>query len=630
MLRLQPILLFLNLILFGINEPILAQNSKLETYIEIAKQYKYSNPDSAYFYFVKADELLGSNPSPEKAAFLKNQIGFSLYMRGKHYSSLAYFMNAVEIAKKEKITAEEAYALNGIGLIHWQQNENARAIDYFNQSLEHYKLLGDSIHISMCLKNLSRSQKNLGNYPEAIALIKEADSYLKISPDHFGHAMISNQIADNFLQLENYTEAKHYFENAIQIADIKNVGERAIAYAGLAQISLINKDIDNALDLANKSFDLSTQVKSIAELAKASNILANAYERAGDLEQSIYYLKKYHQYKDSLFNENNSKQINYLQLQFTDAEKKRLENLNALKQREADFNQKLIFIMVFMLVIASASIIFYRKSLLEKAKLVEDLATLNTHLNEQKQIIEKQNTSLQKLIKEKDHIFTVISHDLRSPFHAMEQMTEIQESGVLSESESKDIMNMLNQQIHKTRSMLDQILVWASTQMKGSKRNPNIFNLESLVSEVCEFQSRAAQFKKINLQFKNHALNSEVLADKDQVRIILQNLLGNAIKFTDSNKSISLELLENEEHVVLKIRDEGIGMNESQLLQFNSPNSRMDSSKGTSNEKGYGLGLYLVKDFLSQNKIGLEVESTSGVGTTFTLTFSFKETLVAV
>ena len=169
--------------------------------------------------------------------------------------------------------------------------------------------------------------------------------------------------------------------------------------------------------------------------------------------------------------------------------------------------------------------------------------------------------------------------------------------------------------------MLNNLLEWASTQMEGQVINLEPIDVKILIDSVVEFYALEINKKRINLLNTLNDFVPLIKADVAQARIIIQNVLVNAVKFTSENESITIKTSENKNFVNIHIINSGKKISVDKINQILNFNNRMTSELGTDLELGTGLGLLLVKQFLANNQGMLDLKSTEDFGTEFTISF---------
>jgi len=220
----------------------------------------------------------------------------------------------------------------------------------------------------------------------------------------------------------------------------------------------------------------------------------------------------------------------------------------------------------------------------------------------------------------KDKFFSIISHDLKSPFNGLLGITEILDSDYdeLSLEEIKEMIQVLRNLSVNVYDLLDGLLQWAQTQTGIMEYNFENFDIYEKGENVLELLSVNAKSKNILLQ-NNIKLNSDVFADVKSVETILRNLISNAIKFTQPQGIIKLESEINEKEIYISVIDTGIGMSEknrSKLFKIEEHHTTI----GTNNEVGSGVGLILCKELVEKNGGKIWVESELGKGSKFSFT----------
>jgi signal transduction histidine kinase len=232
--------------------------------------------------------------------------------------------------------------------------------------------------------------------------------------------------------------------------------------------------------------------------------------------------------------------------------------------------------------------------------------------------LKKTNSDLLKLNKEKNKIFSILGHDLRSPLSSLIMMLELFNSADLSEEELKEMVTITKTQLISLNGSVENLFSWAQSQMEGLTVNPKSINLSELISEKTNLLKITADKKKILLNNQIDE-NVNVFIDRNHLGIIIQNLINNAIKFTKENGLIKIEVTYNAQKAFISVIDTGIGMKPELIERINN-DLLVSSTKGTAGEKGTGLGLLLCKELIEKNNGAISFKSVSNQGTTITLT----------
>lgn len=227
---------------------------------------------------------------------------------------------------------------------------------------------------------------------------------------------------------------------------------------------------------------------------------------------------------------------------------------------------------------------------------------------------------LREMNSTKDKFFSIISHDLKSPFYGLIGLSDIlkKEALTLDRQNIAEFADLINSTIVQSYSLLENLLEWARTQKNEIVFNPSALKLHKLVNDIIELQGDNAKKKNINL-INLIPEDQAIMADKNMLTTIIRNLVSNAIKFSSFDKSVEISCLENEPFVEIAVRDYGQGISkEDQQKLFNLESNF--STNGTGNETGTGLGLILCKEFVEKHRGEIRVESDLGAGSRFYFT----------
>lgn len=255
---------------------------------------------------------------------------------------------------------------------------------------------------------------------------------------------------------------------------------------------------------------------------------------------------------------------------------------------------------------------FQKEELLVRVKNQIDLS----HAKKQ---IQEQADQIIRINKTKDRLYSVIAHDIKSPFTNISMLLSSIAEGYLQPGteEYDEILQSLNTSTKETYALLENLLRWTRAQTGDLDCVPEKVDLHELAGNTVRYLGPNAKKKNITLEL---LLEDELycLADNMMLQSILQNLVSNAIKFTPEGGSVILSGAHKDGRVRIAVKDNGVGIPEEKLEKLFSSDGHF-TTMGTNNEKGSGLGLLLVRDFVKRNKGSLQVDSEVGKGTTFTI-----------
>ncbi len=285
--------------------------------------------------------------------------------------------------------------------------------------------------------------------------------------------------------------------------------------------------------------------------------------------------------------------------------------------------------LLFTIGLMSQFYIYYRgKVILSDFKVQQQLNKLNSELWTKNHQIEKQsgeiskkNSDLIRLNALKDRLFIIISHDLRAPLQSLKGVLElINKSASISPDEFRFLTRGIKVKVDVTYNLMENLLYWTRSQMSGFSVKATNINIKVIVDDCLLLLESVSDKKRIRI-INNSNPEHFVTSDIDMTRLVIRNLLMNAIKFSFEEGIITVDSKLEHDEIVVSISDKGVGMTEEEVNQLFTKKQAISKS-GTSNEAGTGLGLMLCKEFVEMNAGRIWVVSKPGSGSEFN--FSLK------
>ncbi|MBU2045511.1 MAG: sensor histidine kinase, partial [Bacteroidetes bacterium] len=274
----------------------------------------------------------------------------------------------------------------------------------------------------------------------------------------------------------------------------------------------------------------------------------------------------------------------------------------------------------------------YRDQRIELSKQIDENAILKDQkLKEIQEIIQQKNIELENTViertselelinqklkrsnEEKTKIFSIIGHDLRSPLASLQAMFDLFIAGDLSIEEFKSLAGHVSLRLKGLNLSIQNLIIWAQSQMGGSNTRKTSIYLEELIREKLSLMQIAAEEKDISIDL-DIDIDRAVTVDKNQVGVVIQNIINNAIKFTPRLGKIRISTSGIRDFEVIKIEDNGVGMT-NELMNKVNQNYLVESSLGTFGEVGTGLGLSICKEMIQKNDGEISFESEVNQGT---------------
>jgi two-component system, sensor histidine kinase and response regulator len=567
--------------------------------------------------------------------------------------ALYYALEGKKLAEQLHYTKGLAYMLESIGWMHYRSTNFSKALEVTKEAIHAAKQVGESGIVARCLISIAAIHFEQKQFDLAIIHFRQAAIIGKKVKDAKTYGRSMNNIGFSYIQLGKLDSAYYYTKVSYQVANqpsehyikgfaCRNFGEIATAkgdwYGAIKHysegIALANESTNNYLKISilyrlgavynnmllpNKAIPIFEEAINLGntfgyrdELERSLKLIADSYVQLDNFKQAFIYQREYLALHDSLVNLKKAEQLILAQTKF-DSELKQAQiellTKDAAMQQD-DYDQQKILTYFFIgcvnLLVILMVVLWYNNRRIKAAKQV-----LEKRNNE----IREQAAQLTQLNATKDKLFSIISHDLRSPLGGLKGLMELISRGGLTQEEFVSISQSLRRNIDSVYDDLDNLLHWAQTQLKGIRPSKERFLFKELIVEKLHLFEEVARAKNITL-INTIDEDLTLFADRNQMGLVVRNLLANAVKFSTLQGRIEVKAEHADRTVKIIVRDTGVGMAPDELMKLFDANTHF-SKRGTGNEKGIGLGLLLVKEFVESNGGTVSVLSEIGRGSSF-------------
>ena len=588
----------------------IVDTNRFHLLINIGQQYKNEKPDSAILYFNKALSVSQAIPNKKFLAIANREIGIYYIHKADYVKAIKHTQKALEINEALNNLPELAKNLGNYGNIFYAQGNYDKAIDYFNQSLEIARKIGDKNKMASNIGNIGLIYGAKGDEYNELKHYKLALELYKETKNKKAQASLINNIAVFYYESGDEAKSLEYLTKALEIEkELKNKKGITRIYSNLSWMYYAREEYDKALNYANLCLEIALEINYFNQIRLAYYYLSKITLARGEVDLACRYKDQYMQYKDSIYNVDKAKAIEEIAVQY-ETEKKEKEILLLNHQKEIQEiellkqHQQLIYSILLAVLLIVLMLFIYLRYYTKK---------------KHNKILEIKNNELSEINKSKNKFFSIFSHDIKNPFGVLVSLTDYLEDGYenLSEVEYKQIIKTVKQSAEQTYKLLESLQTWSETQTGRIKFTPQSFNINQLIQETIDVLEGMYKNKNIEIDFEN-SQEYVLFADKNMMAFIIRNLLNNAIKFSNVDSSIKIDLKKTLEQISISIVDTGIGINSEDLEKLFRID--VDTHKiGNSTEKGTGLGLIICKEFAELNNGQIVVESKINVGSKFTL-----------
>ncbi|TAE09872.1 MAG: tetratricopeptide repeat protein [Bacteroidetes bacterium] len=586
-------------------------------------------------YFFKSLEMREKLNDKKGMASCFNNIGNLYLQHGKLQEALAQYQKSLSLYEEINDIRGRAISLNNIGDIQNQLLKHKQASEYYKKGLELNEGLKNKWGMTYSLIGLARAELGLKQYDKGI---EYATKSLDIAKEIKGLVEMKNAYRNLFVlhkKKEDYVKALEYHQYFTEMQDsilneqntkiIANLEAKVEIERKQKEIEILNKNkqLDEKTketlqkDLKLQQIEAERQLNArltIEKQAEADQLLAQARQ-----EKDKHKQDSLHALSQKIQLEADNLKIKEKQLQ---AEGKARE-LEIIKEKEArKFQLYLLYLASFACLVVTilAYFIFLAQQKEKKARELiteqkEEIAQQKEEINQQRDFLALQAQELETANQTKDKLFAVLGHDLRSPIGSLEGTLNLMNLGMVSYDEFQHFVPQFHKNVKNMQNTLENLLQWSVTQMQGMNVNPSHIHISELIEEKVQLFTEVAKAKNITVSTE---VDADIMAwaDVNHVRLLLRNLLNNAIKFTPSEGHIRILAYPQEAQVIISVIDTGVGISEEMVGKLFQKNQTF-TTYGTNGEKGTGLGLQLCQEIVTKNNGTIWASSEQGKGSTF-------------
>jgi signal transduction histidine kinase len=574
-----------------------------------------------------AIQIADSLGREDQVAGLRMNLASVYSSMGEEVEALRNFYDALVFAEDKKDSVLIAITSNNIGNLFNEMEDYEQAEFYLDKSEEISRNIDHQVNLRRVFVNKGNLYSGQGRYNLAEEYYTEGLNLAEAANDRLAEVRIYYNLARMEAQRGDYNRAEEIFQFTLE--ESRRLGSIEGQYNSTISLGDLEAERNNYGGAARWY----ARAQSIAEdrgyngfQTESYSKLYEIYKSAGNTTQALQWLERLNALEDSLATEEKLRlQAEYETLFNIRTREQQAEIIEARQQEiqaRVNLQQWLIVFAFslggFLLVVAFVLVRSNRKVKDVNSELEES----NEKIREVNKTVKEQNDELEQVNQVKNKLFAIIAHDLRSPLSSLQSLIYLIREHDLSKSERNNILDSLDQNIQDNSNMMDNLLAWAKAQMNGVQLNRRVFKFSEASTAVTE---------QIRFQAENKGISIEtqvvdeltVKADYDIVKLVLRNLIANAIKFSKENDTITICANKLEGYAKVQIIDEGMGIKaEDQSKLFGNEHF---TTRGTKNEKGSGLGLNLSKEYIEEHGGNLWFESEYKVGTTFIFTLPLEE-----
>ncbi|MFD0764071.1 tetratricopeptide repeat protein [Mucilaginibacter lutimaris] len=568
--------------------------------------------DKAISYFHKALSIRKRLGDQLQIAHCYALLGITYDNKGDLNKALDNYFKSLSIDLKlnDQLAAADNYCNIGVVMQHLELYP--KALEYFNKANSLWLKLDDKQGISTAYQNIGEVLMAQKHYKQAYPFFEKASKLYHELGDEEGIGLIYYNIGLYYYHTGNPASAIDFMNKSIASAKKSDIGYNlANAYTGMALVYNLEKNYPEAYKYAVMAYNTANRIKSLSLTADATLQVSDALAGLKKFTGAYQKHKEYTLLRDSLkSDESLQKFTSYNQtIAFEEAQRKTAQKEAQLVDKLAQ-QRRANAVYAIVIVIISIMLVFYYNAKRKQLKVNALLAQKNLEFIEQAE-------KLNDLNHLKDRLISILAHDLRAPLSTLRSAFSLFISKDVTDKEFVEMVPVVFSKLEHTSDFLDTLLFWINSQVDNLAETIKDFCLCDIVKE--ELRLLDEQFKNKNITCLNSVGKGHVvMADPKSIRIVVHNLLTNAIKFSHRDSAIEISAKHGDGNIELIITDHGIGMSDDQLKRLFA--GKVTSQAGTMNETGTGMGLIFCKDLVEKYQGTITAKSIAGKGTEFSFT----------
>lgn len=618
----------------------IALNLNLETkninvrsfiYGSLGRLHRYMGyNDSALFYYQLGLRLREKSGDSVGVYRLCNNIGLIFRNQGVLDHALQYFLRSLNGFEREGSTTMMASPLQNIGNIFYSKGDYDKALEYYKKALELKENTDDASGIADLNINIASTYMKNGHDNEALEIFTKAEQIYRELGNIGRAAHCYDNMGDVYLKLKDYDKAAAYIKKGLELRrQAGNQIDLSYSLNNLANYYVLTREPAKALDLLKEAINIGNKANALPILERSYYIQIQAFKINNQYQKALDAYEKYLVIHDSITGLSNSQQLIQQSLQY-EFDKKQEQFKTQQRQKEISLEhqvkaQKMLIypgIGIIVLLIVIIFLIFRMLRLRKRTlQIMKDHAVTmeqqNEELKQQQLEITRQHHDLEKLIATRDKFFNIIAHDLKNPFNTIHGLTELMMRNFESNSpeHQRELIGMLYKSSKNAYNLVENLLNWASTQTGIIKVIPEKFDLIGLIKLNIQLHTEHAGIKQLKMEYFGLP-EAFVFADKKMIDTVIRNLISNALKYSQPGGIVRISAIPENLIVWVNVEDSGTGMTEEQINNLFKI-EKLNSTEGTANEMGTGLGLIISNEFVTLNMGEIKIQSQPEKGSKF-------------
>ena len=570
-------------------------STKVQLYLDIAYEYFAQDPKESLLAIQSGLEIADELADSTLRHLCYAELSYYYSLMNNFESALEFIHRATDMAGNDK--NKLAFCLLNTADVHYFNDDFDKTIYYLKQAYTLSNEIQDTMNLSLVLHDIGTWHLEMENYDSAIFYIHKANSLYTSYADEVNPYIICH-LGETYANMGEYDSALYYLFEAMRLDSLlESEYDVAVDESYLSNTFLRKKDYPNTIYYANRSIERAKKLDLLDIILHNYEQLTKAYTETNDYELALKYSNLRNNYADSLRIKNKDLAIQSLEAKYRfDQQQNKLLIKNAENKLLRKQKRLLLILSILCLLLSiSTFIIIIQKSQRHRAK-------------------QRLLSELEQANAAKERLISIISHDLRSSIGNIKNSAQIFQDDELDQETKNELLNSFFPVIDSTYDLLENLLTWANYNRNDLKPSIKKVQIRTVIDQAINHTNHLSENKLIRIS--NNLDNVSVLADNNMLSTIARNLISNAVKFSNPNSVVTLSSAVNDNILIVKVEDNGIGIPKDVLENiFQKPSDF--HSKGTRGERGSGLGLSICKSFIDNMGGAIWAESEPEKGSSF-------------
>lgn len=514
---------------------------------------------------------------------------------------------------------------NNIGELYRDNfGEPRKAIPHYKKAAKLNVQTGQDAYLVQNYHNMSLAFKELEQLDSAYYYLKGSLDLRRKVSGKGGMAISYHALGRYFRDTGELDSAMWAYQETVAISEEMGIQPGIIhGNLGVGSVFEMKGSQGPARVAYHKALEKAQEIGAASLESGAHDMLYQFYDQVGDHESALTHFEHWNAIEDSIAEQQNRDKLTEIRVRY-EMDLAETENVALRAQHEAQglaLERQSIYLVALavILVLIGLVVVVLSKAIRQRKLALKKSLQAKEELEKQYHKLKEHEMKLAEANDLKNRIFSVLGHDLRSPLANISSMLELISAKEITSDELENVLRHLQIETDLSINTLQDILQWSRMQMDNNNINKTHLEIDKMIEDLRQIFESRARLKEIDLQFIDNC-QDELWVDEHQFKSIATNLISNALKFSPNGTEVAVSFESGSEHIRFSVSDRGVGFKPEVIDQIHE-GKKMESRRGTSGEKGTGIGLQIVRDFVAAHDGKISISNNQNGGATVSVSF---------